>query len=107
MLELQKTTLSEPTINIINELSTKSLVIGLILLVVFTVSCILYFSPEVLYVTTAQLGKVNFIVSELLRYIPDSNSTCATIYLINVGLKIVTEITLMVIQLTPLLRPMV
>lgn len=95
MLELQKNTLAQaqPTINIVNESSTKPLVIGAIVVIVLAVSCVWYFAPKVLYITTTQLGKLNLVVSELLRYLPGSNCANGTTFLPRLKLKIVTEIT--------------
>ena len=95
MLELQSkaaTSHNIPAINIVNESSTKPVIIGSLILIVVTVSCIWWFGPKVLYVTTTQLGKVNLIISELLRFMPGSNSAEATTFLTKLNLKIVTTI---------------
>jgi hypothetical protein len=95
MLELQSKTAASshlPVINIVNESSVKPVVIGTVILVVLTVSCIWWFSPKVWYITTTQLGKVNYIISELLRLIPGSNSAEATYFITRCNLKIVTTI---------------
>jgi hypothetical protein len=95
MLELQSKTAASshlPVINIVNESSTKPVVIGSLILIALTVSCIWWFGPKVLYITTTQIGKINLIVSELLRFIPGSNSAEATTFLTKLNLRVVTTI---------------
>lgn len=95
MLELQAKTAAShnvPSVNIVNESSTKPVVIGVLILVVVAVSCIWWLAPKVLLITTTQLGKVNLIISELLRFMPGSNSAEATTFLNKLNIKIITTI---------------
>jgi hypothetical protein len=96
MLELQNKTAASsnlPAINIVNESHAKPMVIGSLIIIVLTVCCLWWFIPKAIEATTAQFYKAEWIVSEVLRLIPGSNSAEAVTFITSCNIKIVTVIT--------------
>lgn len=96
MLELQNKVAAEssvPAINIVNESYTKPVVIGAFVLVALTAACVWWLTPKVLLITVTQLEKLNYIVSEISRFLPGSNSAEGITVLTKLGIRIVTKIT--------------
>lgn len=96
MLEFQNKVAAEssvPAINIVNESYTKPAVIGAFVLVALTAACVWWLTPKVLLITVTQLEKLNYIVSEISRFLPGSNSAEGITVLTKLGIRIVTKIT--------------
>ena len=91
MLEAQQHT--QPTITILNESTTKPLVIGALILIAVSCGFAWYYGPKIAVLTLSQFTKTQYIVGEVLKYIPGSNTAEATTYLPNLHIRILTTIT--------------
>lgn len=91
MLEAQQHT--QPTITILNESTTKPLVIGALILIVVSCGFAWYYVPKIVVMTLSQFNQFQYIVNEVLRYIPGSNTATATTYIPSLHIRMITTIT--------------
>jgi hypothetical protein len=70
-----------PSVNIVQESNVKPLVIGAVIIVSIVVLCTCYFAPKIAMVTNAKFTELQWVFSEILRYIPGSNSATGTCHL--------------------------
>jgi hypothetical protein len=88
----QKATMIQPPITIINESTTKPIVIGILIILSISIVFTWWFAPKIVLATTSQVAKLNLIASELLKYIPGSNSAKGSTFIMDLCIKIETEI---------------
>lgn len=96
MLEFQSKVAAShqaPAISIVNESYTKPLIICSLILIAATVSCVWWFGPKVVYFSVSQFNKLHFMVLDLLRYLPGSDSAEGTTFLTKLNLRVETTIT--------------
>jgi hypothetical protein len=89
----QKASIAQPSSITIIESSSKPIVIGIVVIIVFSSVFVWWYTPKIILITTTQLGKINLIVSELLKYIPSSNSASGQTFIPQLGIRINTDIT--------------
>lgn len=88
----QKAAAIQPPITIMDESVVKPIVMAILAVLCLSIVCTWWYAPKIILVTTTQIAKLNLIVSELVQYIPRSNSAKGTSFVTELGIRINTEV---------------